>query len=468
MTSGEKIDAGRTGIRSMFGSVRMRIAVAATLAVGVVLVLASVLLVTDVRASLQRPIAGEARVRATDVVALGTAADLGDPIPPLPAPWPTLVQVLDANGAVVGSSAELHGLAPLLRPSAFHRQPSGSTSLVFKSHTQHWQLNAVTANIRGADVTVIVATSLAQIERTTRLIEIALFVAIPVLLMLIALLAWLLVGRALRPVEQLRREVATFDQGAGGGRLAEPSSDDEIARLARTLNDLLSRLDWANGQQRRFVADASHEFRSPVANIRAAVEIGLAHPEATDWTEVAHDVLDQNARMGRLIDDLLLLARAEAGQRTQRLERVDLAAVVRGALATKGEYRVPVRIVAGETVIVQGDGAQLGQVVDNLVVNAVRHAATAVTVTVTRRGGWGAIAVVDDGPGVAPDDRQRIFQRFVRLDHDRSPRSGGTGLGLAIVAEVVAAHGGTVAITDADPGAIFTVRLPCVANAGST
>lgn len=442
-------------------SVRTRIAVAATLAVGVVLIAAGFVLISVVRSSLERPIAGEAKVRAADVVTLSSSSGvLPSTIPPLPAPWPTLVQVVDSRGDVIAASRELEGEPPLLVPTSSRREPTGSTYIVFKEHRQHWQLNAVTANVEGADVTVVVATSLAQAERSTRLVEIALAIGIPVLLLLVATLGWILVGRALRPVEDLRREVAGYDRSTGGRRVPEPPTDDEIARLARTLNALLDRLDEANGRQRRFIADASHELRSPVANIRAAMEITLAHPDSTPWLEVAADVLDQNARMGRLVDDLLLLGRAEADPTTRRNEQVELHAIIDAAIASQVDMRVPVRSHAATAVYVTGDAGQLERVVENLVANAQRHAATAVDVSVSRHGRWAVIDVTDDGPGVAAADRERVFQRFVRLDSDRSPRGGGTGLGLAIVAEVVAAHGGTVSVTDAHPGAVFTVRLP--------
>ena len=439
---------------------RARIVTAATGAVAVVLALAAVGLVMLLRRSLERPMAGEARVRATDVVAVLNAGGLDAPLPPLAAPWPTLVQVLDRTGAVLTASAELRGRTPLLRVTAQDREPTGRISLAAGGRTQRWRLDAVAASARGRAVTVVVATSRAQIERSTGLLVVALAVGVPLLVALVGALAWWLVSRALRPVEELRRQVAGFDRGPPGRRVAQPDTGDEIDRLAQTLNALLDRLDRAGEQQRRFVADASHELRSPVANIRAALEVATAHPGAAPWPEVAQDVAAQNARMGRLVEDLLLLARAEAGEAGRRDAPVDLSAVAARVRDAPVERRVPVRFVADGPVPARGDAGQLERVVDNLVSNAVRHAASVVTVTVARRGRWAEVAVADDGAGVPPDERERIFQRFVRLDQDRSRRGGGTGLGLAIVAEVTAAHGGTVSVGDARPGAVFTVRLP--------
>ena len=443
-------------------TVRARIVAAAVAAVAAVLAVASVVLVVLVRSSLERPMAGEARVRATDVVAVLNAGGLTAPVPALAAPWPTLVQVLDADGAVLTASAELRGAVPLLLVTPARREITGRATLTANGRTQDWRLDAVAASARGRSITVIVATSRAQVERSTGLLVAALAIAGPLLVAVVALLAWWLVGRALRPVEALRRQVAEFDHGPPGRRVEAPTTDDEVGRLAVTLNALLDRLDRAGEQQRRFVADASHELRSPVANIRAALEVAQAHPTSAVWVDVADDVLAQNARMGGLVDDLLLLARAEAGPAGRRDDAVDLAAVVARVRDAAVVRRVPVRVdvdVDGAAVV-RGDAAQLERVVENLVSNAVRHAAAGVRVSLARQGRWLELAVADDGPGVPSDQRERIFQRFVRLDRDRSRRGGGAGLGLAIVAEVTAAHGGTVTVGDARPGALFTVRLP--------
>jgi signal transduction histidine kinase len=440
--------------------VRARIVAAAAIAVGAVLALAGFVLVVAVRDALERPMRGEARARAAAVVAAINASPMPAVVPPLPAPWPTLVQVLDSAGRVVSSSPELSGRAPLLTITPRDREPTGRTQLVSNGRQQNWRLDAVVASVGGRVVTVVVATSLAQVEQSTRLIEVALWIGVPVLVVLVVLFAWLLVGRALHPVEALRREVDAFDRHPGGRRVAALVTDDEIGRLAGTLNALLDRLEAAGAQQQRFIADASHELRSPVANIRAAMEVALAHPDAAPWTDVASEVLGQNERMGRLVGDLLLLARTEAGELVQREELVDLAAVAGrvGANATRG--RVPVYVERADEAFVEGDEGHLERVVDNLVGNALRHASSRVVVATTMNGRWAQLTVTDDGPGVPPEDRARIFERFVRLDTDRSRQSGGTGLGLAIVAEVVAAHGGTVTIGDAHPGAVFTVRLP--------
>ena len=456
MTSGARRRRG-------FRTVRARICAAAVISVGAALVVAGVVLVALVQRSLEHPMRGEARARAADVVNLMNVASPPTRLPALAAPWPTVAQVIDGSGAAIASSDALAGRPALLTATPSHREPTGRTSFVFSGRPQNWRVDAVAVSLRGRPATVVVATSLAQVERSTRLIVVSLWVGVPVLLLLVGWLAWLLVGRALHPVEQLRRQVATLEQQPQGRRVDPVRGDDEIGRLAATLNELLDRLERAGAQQGRFVADASHELRSPVANIRAALEVATAHPGAVPWPEIADDVLAQNAHMGRLVDDLLLLARAGVAAPGHRFEPVDMAVIVGSVAAPAQSYRVPVRVRAraGDApATTSGDRAQLERVLENLVANAVRHATSAVTVSVAGLGRWVELRVTDDGPGVPPDDRDRIFLPFVRLDADRSRQAGGTGLGLAIVAEIVAAHGGTVSVADAHPGALFVVRLP--------
>jgi signal transduction histidine kinase len=345
--------------------VRARIVAAAAVAVAAVLVLAGVVLVFAVRNSLERPMRGEARARAASVVAAINAVPMPTVVPPLPAPWPTLVQVLDRNGSVISASAELIGRPALLTITPEHREPTGRTTLVSNGREQDWRLDAVAASVGGRPVTVVVATSLAQVEQSTELIAVALSIGIPVLVVLVVLFAWLLVGRALHPVEALRREVDAFDRRPEGRRVAAPATDDEIGRLAGTLNALLDRLEQSGAQQRRFIADASHELRSPVANIRAALEVALVHPDATPWPDVASEVLGQNERMGRLVSDLLLLARAEAGELVRRDELVDLAVIAGRVADGTVPRRVPV--YGGRwTTLVEGT-RDTSSVVENLV-----------------------------------------------------------------------------------------------------
>jgi signal transduction histidine kinase len=241
-----------------------------------------------------------------------------------------------------------------------------------------------------------------------------------------------------------------------------PTSDDEVARLATTLNDLLERIDLANQTQRRFVADASHELRSPVATMRALLESDriAAHPGGHEG--LSSEVLDEAARLSSLVDDLLVLARGDAQLPTEH-RRVDLSTLLRREV--RRPRRVPVSAAVPDGLIVTGDPGLLSGAVRNLLDNAERFAKQRISVAAYRAGGDVLLEVADDGPGVPPEDRERIFERFARLDGSRSRLNGGTGLGLAIVRQVVHEHAGTIRVEPATPdalppGARFVVALP--------
>jgi signal transduction histidine kinase len=257
-------------------------------------------------------------------------------------------------------------------------------------------------------------------------------------------------------------------EGGSGARVSLPEGDDEIGRLGRTLNEMLDRLDQSTARQDQFIADASHELRSPLANIQMAVEVAKAHPQDTDWSEVADDVLAQDKRMQSLVDNLLVLASSDGDAGRRPTTQVDLAAVMADVLASPEFSGAPIRVDTLQPTIVLGVRAELTRVVTNLIDNALRFAVERVTVAVIGSGQWAELVVVDDGPGIDPAERDRVFGRFVRLDEHRSRPGGGAGLGLAIVKELVVAHGGTVTVGDAHPGASFVVRLPLAAPAKST
>jgi signal transduction histidine kinase len=243
----------------------------------------------------------------------------------------------------------------------------------------------------------------------------------------------------------------------------EPPSRDEVARLARTTNETLTALEASVERQRRFVADASHELRSPIASLRTQLEVAAAHPELLDLDGAVHDTV----RLQSLAADLLLLARLDAGERPGGA-RVDLDALVREELAQRAGDRVPVTLEGGSggPVEVTGSRGQLARVLGNLLDNAQRHAVSRVRVRVGRGDGRAVLEVADDGAGVPEEERERIFQRFVRLDDARSRDDGGAGLGLAIARDVAVRHGGTLTVGRAPGGgALFTLRLPAAAPA---
>jgi signal transduction histidine kinase len=267
--------------------------------------------------------------------------------------------------------------------------------------------------------------------------------------------------RALAPVERIRREVEQITGDRLDRRVPEPRARDEIHRLALTMNQMLGRLQDSRHRQQQFVADASHELRSPLASIRQGAEVARAHPGALPEGELADAVLEESGRMQRLVEQLLLLTRADEGAVVRTLQDVDLddlALTEARRVRRKGLDVDTTGVSAGR---VRGDTTSLAQVVRNLVDNAARHADRSVTVTVREVADAVELSVEDDGPGIPEDQRERVFERFVRLDEARARDAGGSGLGLAIVKEIVTAHGGTVAVSSARlGGASFVVRLP--------
>jgi signal transduction histidine kinase len=286
------------------------------------------------------------------------------------------------------------------------------------------------------------------------------------LVVFVAALTWLLVGRALRPVAAIRQEVTEITERDLHRRVPVPGTRDEISRLARTMNTTLDRLHRAMTRQRQFVADASHELRSPIAAVRTQLELALARPSRTDWPTAVHRALQDTERLQTVASDLLLLARLDAAEAPPR-SPVDLA-----ALTSDEVRRHPGTITksgANRTVVVTGSRIQLSRLLTNLADNARRHARTSVSITVDVRGATVQLAVDDDGLGIPEADRERVFERFTRLDSARARQDGGTGLGLAIAKDIAHAHGGTLtAHTSPRGGARLLLCLPSGGSAAAS
>ncbi|MFJ7204150.1 sensor histidine kinase [Streptomyces sp. NPDC098789] len=376
----------------------------------------------------------------------------------------SLLQVVTEEGRILAASENLAGRGPVasFEPAAGHASAARSLRLVLRPGPDEQPFRLASVRATGADgreVTVYAGTSLATAEYTQRLILTAMAPGIPLLLLLVAAVTWRSTGRALRPVEAIRAEVAEITARDLGRRVPVPASRDEVARLSLTMNDTLDRLEESMDRQRRFVADASHELRNPIAALRAHVEVAIAHPRLLHGQELLDDVV----RVQQLADDLLLLARLDAGQQPERVV-LDLGALARRTLDRRGEGRVPVRLERGGPALVLGNRGQLTRVLDNLLDNAQRHARRGISVAVTvsgegRPGAAAVLEVCDDGSGVPEAERERVFTRFTRLDASRSRDAGGTGLGLAIARDIAVAHGGTLD-AGAGPGGRFTLRLP--------
>ncbi|MCW0212244.1 MAG: HAMP domain-containing histidine kinase [Pseudonocardia sp.] len=317
----------------------------------------------------------------------------------------------------------------------------------------------------GRTITVLAAQPLEPVHKAVDTVTAMVSIGVPILVLVTGFVTYLFSGRALRPVERMRRHVASLTDRDLSRRVPEPATQDEIGRLAATMNQMLGRLEGAQTNQRRFVADASHELRSPLATISSGLELIAAahHPDSPDGLTV-RSMRTEADRLSRLIDGLLLLARADERGLQPRRDDIDLDEVVEAERGRPSDIGGAQPEVRAEPVRVVGDRGQLVRVVRNLVDNARRHASSRVLVTLRQEGGLAVVEVADDGPGVPAEERARIFERFVRLDAARARSDGGAGLGLAIVAEVVAAHGGTVEVGEsALGGALFRVSLPATA-----
>lgn len=438
---------------------RLRIAAVAMVAVGVAAALGAVLLVGVLRSRLDTAATTAARLRARDVAALATAATLPRRLA-LPGEETAFVQVVDRHGRVIASTENVEGEAPI---SANH--PAGTQELVATLGVgpldQTMRVVALNATTTDGTVVVYAGESLAAAHETTSAVVELLAVGLPVLLLLVGAVVWWAVGRTLRPVRAITRTMADITATDLHRRVPEPATRDEIGLLASTVNATLARLDTSVERQRRFVADASHELRGPLASLRADLEISVTHPQLTVWSDVARDTLGDVERLQGLTDDLLLLARLDSP--TPRPHQpVDLAGIVtRAVLALRRDDLVVTTDVGDEPAIVDGDPDQLHRLVRNLVHNAEEHAEHHVTVRVWADMDVVRLIIADDGQGIPAELRESAFERFVRLDSARTRSSGGAGLGLAIVRDVVAAHHGTVHIDDTDPhGATFTVTIP--------
>ncbi|MET9254504.1 ATP-binding protein [Streptomyces sp. NPDC003717] len=462
------------------GSVRARATLGAVLVVAVALLAAGAAVLLSLRANLLGEAGTQAERSAREVAAeLAVRTpydDLSLDVDDRP------VQVVDEDGRLVAASEDLERISgagtpdvrPRPAPSATDdddgdddrdaddlkpgdigdRTTVGDGSATIDGDTEDYRFAAVPVETpdRGR-LTVYAGAPLSAEHGAVDTALTAMLVGFPLLLAVVAAVTWLVTRRALRPVEGIRREMAAITASADlARRVPVPGAHDEVARLARTTNETLAALETSVERQRRFVADASHELRSPIASLRTQLEVAAAHPELLDLPGAVADTV----RLQRLAADLLLLARLDAGERPAGA-RVHLAALAREEAAG----RAGVRVRAEGAVPVAGSRGQLGRVLANLLDNAERHARTAVEVSVRREGGTAVVGVADDGDGVPAADRERIFERFVRLDAARSRDDGGAGLGLAIARDVAARHGGTLTVGDAPAGgALFELRLP--------
>ena len=446
---------------TQWGSVRVRTTALAVIVVGAALIVAGVAMVVLLRRQVTADVQLLA-LRRAQLVVDGFSPDEKQPRLP-ERNSEEFIQVVDAQGRVVVSSDYVNKPhKPIVRIEAGDdAQVIPSIAPYVKAEDGPFLAVAIAAKTSQGTLTVVVGETLEPVDEMGRAVTALLLGGIPLLLLVVGSVSMRVVGRSLAPVEAMRDEVETISIRDLHRRVPQPTGGDEISRLASTMNGMLARLEGSQARQRRFVSDASHELRSPVATIRQHAEVALAHPETSKLEELADIVLQENARLQSLVEDLLLLSQADEGTlklATQAVDVDDLVFEEAKRLRATTELRVRTsRVSAGR---VSGDRKQLNRMIRNLSDNAARHARGIVEFSLRDGDGSVLLTVDDDGRGVAPTERERVFERFVRLEEGRDRDSGGTGLGLAIVAEIAAAHEAGVAVAEsAMGGARFEVHF---------
>ncbi len=419
-------------------SVRVRTTAAAVLVVGVALVGGAIALVLTLRHTLTDEVRDAAELRADDLVELLESGTEPEDLR-LGGDDDIVVTILDSAGAVLAVGAPF--------------DEDDTSSPVFVART---------ADTEQGELIVRVGRSTEDVDESVEIVAFWLVLGVPLLLLVVGVTTWFVVGRALAPVEAIRAEVDAISGSELHRRVPRPETADEIERLATTMNRMLDRLEESQTRQRRFISDASHELRSPVASIRQYAEVALAHPDRLTTSELAENVLADDLRVQHLVDDLLLLTRADECMLRLASRPVDLDDLVfEQARRLRDATPLTIDTNAVSAGRVAGDARALARAVHNVAANAARHARTSIVFALVEGDGFVTLTVDDDGPGVAETDRERVFERFVRLDDARARDEGGSGLGLAIVAELVTAHHGTV-VMDENPqgGTRLVIRIP--------
>ena len=432
-------------------TIRFRITAAAVVLSGILLVGVALVMIAVVRSQLTDNLDESINQRADTLESV-----LSSGLPPqMPGDEDLLVQVVDADGTSLASSANLVGKPPITSLTPGHR-----TVHSVPGRTEVFRVLVRRVTSQGRPALLIVGTNYDHVTEPVSILSRFLAIAVPCVVFALGVLTRWLTGRTLRPVERMRLDMAEITGTSLDRRVQEPKTGDEIDRLAHTMNATLDRLEDAIRRQQRFVADASHELRSPLTRIRSELEVDIAQAQPDQPTTTQQSVLEETISLQHLVDDLLHLARSDDAPQEMRSERVDLDDIVfREARRLRERGRVTVDLREVSAIQTIGDADQLARATRNLVENAERHATTTVTITLTERDGRARLTVSDDGDGISVENRQLIFERFTRLDEARTRDAGGTGLGLAIVRDIVERHTGIIDIDEVAPTQ-FVVELP--------
>ena len=454
--------------------IRGRTALIAVLVVGVSISLGMAALVITSRASLVAQITNNAEARAQDIALLAKIGAVPNPIPGRGEDL--LVQIVTATGTVVASSASIDGQAPLvgmrvardqartfvvnsLKDTGISGDSSGENGV--DSGTAFLIAAIGVDSTAGTPETVIVAASLNPVRQLIDLLVPRLAIALPLVMIVVGVIVWVSTGRALHPVEAIRREAEEISAASIDRRVPEPKSSDEIGRLAETMNRMLDRLEASAHVQQRFVSDASHELKSPIASIRTMLDVARCeHP--ADLSAFIEDLASEGLRLEHLVNNLLVLARFDEHSAPSRIVEVDLDDIVLSETATAMRFSSLRIDTSGlHTARLRAKPGSLETLTRNLIENATRHASTTVWVGVDTRGDATVLTVSDDGPGIALQDRERVFERFVRLDESRVRSDGGTGLGLAVCRAIAQSMGGAIVVAEPQhAGATLEATFP--------
>ena len=456
--------SGQARIRASWG-LRKRSTAAAVAVVAIALLLGGVIWIALLQSTLTASLDTASVRKAQNVIVELADHDVDDAAEyvRLTGDAGQYVQIIDPSGHVAAASDPKAAQAPLtgLRPPPGQTQAHDVSSLPNIGNDDDFHVVAAGVHVGSAVYTVVVASSVQVQSDTVVTVAWFLLAAAPLLLAIVAVSVWLLVGRSLKQVERIRGQVARINADHLDGRVDVPPTTDELEALALTMNMMLERLQASDREQRRFVSDASHELRSPLATLSAGVEIAAADPSGAMWAQMKDVLAGETDRMRYLVEDLLTLAKANDGGVTVEDAEVDLDDVVDQEirrLRSASRHKVSADLTP---VRIRGDARRIGQVLRNVLDNAERHALSRIRV-VLRTADSGAVITVDnDGEPVPEADRTRIFERFVRLDESRSREGGGSGLGLAIAAGIMSAHQGTIRAADGPEGECrFEITFP--------